>query len=60
MKDKLKVLTWNIGGVHTVNSNATFDYGEENLSYFTDSIKAVNQANTVLNVFVEKYMEREL
>ncbi len=42
MLDRLKVLTWNIGGAHTVNSSAVFDYDKENLSYFVEAIKAVN------------------
>lgn len=42
MQNKLKVLTWNIGGAHTINSSAVFDYDKENLSYFVQAIKAVN------------------
>lgn len=42
MQGKMKVLTWNIGGAHTINSSAVFDYGEENLLYFVEAIKSVN------------------
>lgn len=42
MQDRLKVLTWNIGGAHTVNSSAVFDYNKEDLPYFVEAIKAIN------------------
>ena len=42
MQDRLKVLTWNIGGAHTVNSSAVFDYDKEDLAYFVEAIKAIN------------------
>lgn len=42
MNDMLKVLTWNIGGAHVVNSSAAFDYGKEDASYFATAIKAVS------------------
>ena len=40
MKEQLKVVTWNIGGAHTINSNSTFDYDKEDLSYFVDILKS--------------------
>lgn len=37
-----KIVTWNIGGAHTVNSGDMFDYDKENMAYFADHIRAVD------------------
>ncbi len=38
----MKIITWNIGGAHTVNSAEQFDYDKEDLSYFVDAIRPLN------------------
>ena len=41
MESSLKIVTWNIGGAHTIKTKEMFDYNTENLSYFVDIIKAL-------------------
>lgn len=38
----VRIITWNIGGAHTVRSGDLFDYGKEELSYFADRIRALD------------------
>lgn len=40
MIDTLKIVTWNIGGAHTVGSAKQFDYEKEDLPYFVDMLRA--------------------
>lgn len=42
MQNNLKVVTWNIGGAHTVHSAEVFDYDKEDLAYFVSVLKTID------------------
>ncbi len=39
---KIKIASWNIAGGRKVNSSQRFDYGQEELSYFSKNLKKIN------------------